>query len=186
MPTCSPWGQPAPASSSSSSTALETEGQCCPPFLGLAHGQPRRAWCNIYFDLRNGGISAVQSPSPKCAPQQPGPRRRPIPVPAAIGAHHSALRTGPNRPWRRPPAVQLLDMHGERWFPVHGPAGPRHQSTLQTARLSAGVYLFKFDSQRLVAAPAAHHGVTCIPATMTIFDVYLRHMRLGIRRSRVC
>lgn len=110
--------------------ALETEGECVLHFWVWPTGN-QDALVNIYFDLRNGGISAVQSPFQ--ADRQPGWSA--YPVPAAIGA---PIRLSGLQNDHGTPPVQLLDMMGAL-VPCTWAAG--EESTLQTEGLSKGVYL---------------------------------------------
>ena len=89
------------------------------------------ALVNIYFDLRNGGVSAVQQPVAEGRQQQWSA----YPVPANVG-QPIRLTLPPHFNFETP--VQLLDINGA-FTPCQWDAGD--QPALQTASLEKGVYL---------------------------------------------
>lgn len=110
--------------------ALELEGACVLHFWVWPTGN-QDALVNVYFDLRNGGVSFVQNPVHAARE----PQWSVYPVPAAIGEplHISGLENDHSAP-----CVQLFDATGALQ-PQQWTSGV--QPTLQTEGLSKGVYL---------------------------------------------
>lgn len=110
--------------------ALELEGMCFLHFWVWPTGN-QDALVNVYFDLRNGGVSAVQQPVAEGRQQQWSA----YPVPANVG-QPIRLTLPPHFNFETP--VQLLDINGA-FTPCQWDAGD--QPALQTASLEKGVYL---------------------------------------------
>lgn len=116
--------------------ALEVEGQCFLHFWVWPTGN-QDALVNVYFDLRNGGVSALQGPS-----LQPDGVRV-FPVPATVG--QPVTLQGLNRT-RLSASMQLFSMQGALVFCPIDLTGP--DPVLETRGLVPGTYLLNHNESR--------------------------------------
>jgi hypothetical protein len=116
--------------------SLETEGQCFLHFWVWPTGN-QDALVHIYFDLKSDPtLSEVREAAALTAPKA-------YPVPAKIG---TTIAVDWPKSHGGDQAVQLFDARGALVDCSVLRTG--HQWILETARLTAGVYLFKYDSQQ--------------------------------------
>lgn len=114
--------------------SLEVEGACFLHFWVWPTGN-QDALVNVYFDLRNGGVSTVLGPA-----SSPGEHAQPYPVPAAVG--QPVTLQGVNHHWDSK-SVQLFTAQGALVPCSLDFSGA--QPVLGTEGLTTGTYLLRYN-----------------------------------------